>query len=106
MGPGSAARKRPPQVVSDHRGLLSSRQRAWPLVEVGGLDGIQRLEREVVQDQQLDPGEAAHLGVQGVVQPGGFEALEQLRSWRRPLAGGNDLTRTPRAERVSNPVKE
>jgi hypothetical protein len=63
-------------------------------------------EREVVQDQQLDPGEAAHLGVQGVVQPGGFEALEQLRSWRRPLAGGNDLTRTPRAERVSNPVKE
>jgi len=25
------------------------------LVEVGGLGGVQRLEREVVQDQQLDP---------------------------------------------------
>src|SRR5262252_1505656 len=37
------------------------------LVEVGGLGGVQRLEREVVQDQQLDGGQAAHLVVQGVV---------------------------------------
>jgi hypothetical protein len=48
------------------------------LVEVGGLGGVQWLEREVVQDQQLYCGEAAHLVVEGVVEPGGFEPFEQL----------------------------
>jgi hypothetical protein len=33
------------------------------LVEVGGLGGVQWLERKIVQDQQLDPGEAAHFVV-------------------------------------------
>src|SRR6516162_2309979 len=47
------------------------------LVEVGGLGGAERLEREVVQDQQLDGGQAAHLVVEGVVEPGGFEPFEQ-----------------------------
>ena len=37
-----------------------------------------RLEAEVVDDQQWDVGEAAHLGVDGVVEPGGFEPFEQL----------------------------
>ncbi len=49
------------------------------LVEVTGFGGIQRLEREVIKDQQLDAGEAAHLGVQAVAEPGGLEPLEQLR---------------------------
>src|SRR6516225_2344465 len=48
------------------------------LVEVGGLGGVERGEREVVQDQQLDSGEPAHLGVEAVVEPGGLEPLEQL----------------------------
>src|SRR6266567_2833687 len=48
------------------------------LVEVGGLGRIQGLEREVVEDQQLDSGEAAHLVVQGVVEAGCFEPFEQL----------------------------
>src|SRR5215510_8702748 len=48
------------------------------LVEVGGLGGVEWLEREVVQDEELDSGEAAHLVVEGVVEPGGFEPFEQL----------------------------
>ena len=48
------------------------------LVEVGGLGGVQGLEREIVQDQQLDAGESADLGFQGVIEPGGLEPLEQL----------------------------
>ena len=49
------------------------------LVEVGSLGGVQGLEREVVEDEQLDGGEAARLVVQGVVEPGGLEPFEQLR---------------------------
>ena len=48
------------------------------LVEVGGLGRVQGLEREVVEDEQFDAGEAAHLGVEGVVEAGGLEPLEQL----------------------------
>src|SRR5438045_4231591 len=48
------------------------------LVEVGGFCCVQRLEGEVVQDQQLDDGQAAHLVVQGVIGAGGLELLEQL----------------------------
>lgn len=47
------------------------------LVEVGGLGGVERLEREVVDEQELHLGEAAHLGFDAVVQPGGLEPLEQ-----------------------------
>jgi hypothetical protein len=46
------------------------------LVEVGGFGGVQWVEREVVQEQEFDSGEAAHLVVQGVVEPGRFEPLE------------------------------
>ena len=42
------------------------------------LSGVERLEGQVVDDEQLDGGQAAHLVVQGVVQPGGLEPLEQL----------------------------
>jgi hypothetical protein len=37
-----------------------------------------RVLARVVEDQQLDCGEAAHLVVQGVVEPGGLEPFEQL----------------------------
>ena len=36
-----------------------------------------RLEREVVEDQQVDPQQLAHLGVVAVVEPGGPQPLEQ-----------------------------
>jgi len=40
------------------------------LVEVVGLGGVERLECEVVEDEQVDTGEFAELGLEGVVQPG------------------------------------
>jgi hypothetical protein len=40
------------------------------LVEVVGLGGVQGPKGEVVEDEQVDAGELAHLGGQGVVQPG------------------------------------
>src|SRR5207244_5784758 len=48
------------------------------LGEGGGLGREQGLERKVVDDEQLDGGQAAVLVVQGVVRAGGGEALEQL----------------------------
>ena len=41
------------------------------LVEVVGLHGVEWAEREVVEEEQLCSGQAAHLGVEGVVQTGG-----------------------------------
>src|SRR5262249_53501984 len=64
-------------VGGDHGGGLAVAFHGQ-LVEVGGLGGVQGLEGEVVEDEQLDAGEAAHLGFDGVVEPGGFESLEQL----------------------------
>ena len=46
------------------------------LVEVGGLGGIHRLQREVVDEQQPHLGEPAHLGFGAVVEPGCLEPLE------------------------------
>lgn len=40
--------------------------------------GVQWLEREVIDDEQLDVGEATHLGLDTVVEPGGFEPLKSL----------------------------
>ena len=48
------------------------------LVEVVGLGGVQRPQREVVDDEQVDAGESSELGVEGVVEPGGAEPGEQL----------------------------
>ena len=48
------------------------------LVEVGGLGRGQGLEREIVDDEQLDGGQAAVFVVQGVVQAGGGQAFEEL----------------------------
>jgi hypothetical protein len=48
------------------------------LVEVGGGGLVQGLEREVVDDEHADGGQAAVLGFGAVVEPGGFEAFEQL----------------------------
>ena len=39
-------------------------------VEVVGFGGVQRSQGEVVQDEQVDSGQAPPLGVQGVVQAG------------------------------------
>ena len=47
------------------------------LVEVGGLGGVEGLEREVVDDEQIDADEAAHLDLVGVIEPGGAEPFEQ-----------------------------
>ena len=38
-------------------------------VDVGGVEGVERLKGEVVEDEQVDPHEFAHLGVVGVVEP-------------------------------------
>ena len=48
------------------------------LVEVGGGCLVQRLEREIVDDQQVHGGQPAVLGFGAVVQPGGFEPFEQV----------------------------
>src|SRR5512135_3869947 len=61
------------------------------LVEVGGLGRVERLEGEVVGDQQFGAGEAADLGVEGVVEPGCFEPLEQL-------GGGGHVHAAPAAD--------
>jgi hypothetical protein len=37
-------------------------------VEVVSLGRVQRSKGEVVQDEQVDAGQAAHLGVEGVIQ--------------------------------------
>ena len=47
-------------------------------VEVVGFGGVEGFERKVVEDQQVDAGEPAEFGVEGVVQPGGAEPGEQL----------------------------
>jgi hypothetical protein len=48
------------------------------LVEVGGLGLVHGLECEVVDDEQFDAVQAAHLGLDAVVQPGGLQRPEQL----------------------------
>lgn len=50
------------------------------LVEVGGFGGVERLQREVVDQQQLDLGEPAHLGLDAVVEAGSLEPLEHCIS--------------------------
>ncbi len=51
------------------------------LVEVGGGGLVQRGEGEVVDDQQVDGGEAAVLGFGAVVQPGGLPASAWYCNW-------------------------
>jgi hypothetical protein len=46
------------------------------LVDVRRLGGIERREGEVVEDEQVDPQQAAQLGVVGGVEAGCPEALE------------------------------
>ncbi len=47
-------------------------------VEVGRLDRVHGLQSEVVEDEQVDAGELAHLGLAAVVEPGSFETPEKL----------------------------
>ena len=39
--------------------------------------GVERLQREVVNDEQVDAEQFAHLGVVAVVEPGGAEPFEE-----------------------------
>ena len=48
------------------------------LIKVGGLGRGEELKRKIIDDEQLDGGQAAVFVVQGVVQAGGGEAFEQL----------------------------
>ena len=48
------------------------------LVEVVGLGGVEWPECEVVEDEDVDAGELADLGLEAVVQPCGAEPGEQL----------------------------
>ena len=61
------------------------------LVEVGGLGRVERLEREVVDEEQVDTDELAHLGVVAGVESCGLESLVELvgrvRSARRCVGG-------------------
>ena len=41
------------------------------LVDVGGVERVERLEREVVDDEQVDAEQFADLGVVAVVEPAG-----------------------------------
>jgi hypothetical protein len=45
-------------------------------VRNSGLGGVEGSQGEVVEDEQLDAGQAAHLGLEGVVQAGGAEPGE------------------------------
>ena len=47
-------------------------------VEVAGFGGVERAQREVVDDEDVHGGQPADLGVDGVVEPGGAEPGEQL----------------------------
>src|SRR5258708_17095101 len=48
------------------------------LVEVGGLGGGEGLQGEIIDDAQLDGGQAAVLGFEGVVEAGCAAALDQV----------------------------
>ena len=48
------------------------------LVEVAGLGGLQSVQREVVDDEQLDAVQFAHLVFVGAVQPCPAQAFEQF----------------------------
>ena len=47
-------------------------------VEVVGLGRVEGAECEIVEDEEVDAGEFAHLCLEAVVQPGGAEAGEEL----------------------------
>jgi hypothetical protein len=46
------------------------------LVDVGGVERVERLEREVVDDEQVDAEQLAHLDVVAVVEPRRAEPFE------------------------------
>lgn len=69
-------------------------------VEIGGLARVRGLEREVVEDEEIDSDEPAHLDVVGVVEPGRAEPFEQ------PIgAYGVDLAATSTGD-VTERVRE
>ena len=47
------------------------------LVDVGGVERVEGLEGEVVDDEQVDAEQFAHLGVVAVVEPAGAESFEE-----------------------------
>jgi hypothetical protein len=47
------------------------------LVDIGGVERVDRLEREVIDDEQIDAEQLAHLEVVAVVEPAGAESFEE-----------------------------
>ena len=47
------------------------------LVDIGGVEGVERLEGEVVDDEQIDAEQLAHLGVVAVVESAGAKSFEE-----------------------------
>jgi len=75
-------------------------------VEVRGLGGGHGLQGEVVEDEQVDAGELAHLGLYAVVQPGGLEPPEQLVSAAEQHAvptADRDVSEGAREVRLADP---
>ena len=78
------------------------------LVDVRRLGGIERREGEVVEDEQVDPQQAAQLGVVGGVEAGCPEALEDPvgapNEDAPPAPAKTDLSRSGPLQSQSNQV--
>jgi phosphotransferase system IIB component len=48
------------------------------LIDVGRIGAVERLQAEVVEDQQVHAEQLSHLGVVAVVEPGSLQAFEEL----------------------------
>src|SRR6185295_5874098 len=66
--------------VGGHDGGLGAVAFDDDFVEVAGFGGVEGSQREIVDDEDVDGGQPADLGVDGVVQAGGAHPGEQLVS--------------------------
>jgi len=64
-------------VGGDHRGCLAVAL-DLELVDLRGVDRVHGGERVVIEDQEVDADQLAHLGVVAGVEPRGLQALEEL----------------------------
>ena len=46
------------------------------LIDVGRIGAVERLQAEIVEDQQVHAEQLSHLGVVAVVEPGSLQALK------------------------------
>jgi hypothetical protein len=78
-------------------------------VEVGGGGGVHGLEREVIDDQQLDLSESSHLCFGAVVESGCFEPLEHRVATKHQggdAAADRDVTERSGQVRLAHPDSE